>query len=129
MEGTQLPEGPGGTWLSADKKHSPQGLREKGMNVFSPLPNKQNKDGAESKADLGLLGTSVFDWGGGWREGGVTTARSSLRDDTIGYSMAGEMCSRQRYAGSCKNNSQGSDPAWADMEGSPEEVMLDQKAE
>lgn len=91
-----------------------------------------NKTKMEQRARptwAGLLGTSVFDWGGGWREGGVTTARSSLQDDTIGYSMAGEICSGQRYAGSCKNNSQGSDPAWVDMEGSPEEVMLDQKAE
>lgn len=42
MEGIQVPKGPDGTLLSADEKHSLQGLHEKGMNVFLPS-DKQTK--------------------------------------------------------------------------------------
>lgn len=97
------------------------------MKIFIPLSNRQDKDRAESKADVvpslwELLSLTGEEAGGRDHKG-----RSSLQEDTVGYLMAGEISSRQRYTGSCKTKSQGSDPVCVDMEGSPEEVMLNQK--
>lgn len=97
------------------------------MKIYSPSPDRQDNDRAESKADMVPSPGELLSLTGEEAGGRDHKGRSSLQEDPVGYLIGGEISTRQRYTGSCKTNSQGSDPVWVDMEGSSEEVMLDQK--
>lgn len=92
-------------------------------------PNKQNKDRAVSQADMVPALWELRSLTGEEARGRGHNARSNTKGYTVGYLYQWLSVLGRDIQGAIKIIHRGSDSVWVDMEGSPEEVMLDQKGE